>query len=135
MNVAAGIIIVRDQNPDGVTVYHESSSLLHLLEFTTDNRESPTPAGAEVTLNGGTPGEFTIHKGFTRFINFGGDVLNQLLQDYLWSSNNSDVLSVDMYGIVTAHAYNITSPTLVTIICVYKYNSLFQGTVTFIVYL
>ena len=55
-----------------VTVYSESSSLLHLLEFTTDNRESPTPAGTEVTLNGGTSGEFTIHKGFKRFINFDG---------------------------------------------------------------
>lgn len=117
-----------------VTVYPESSSLLHLLEFTTDNRESPTPAGTEVTLNGGTPGEFTIHKGFTRFINFDGGAPNPLLQDYIWSSNNSAVLSVDMYGIVTAHAYNITVPTLVTITCVYKYNSLFQGTVTFIVY-
>ena len=90
--------------------------------------------GTEVTMNGGIVGEFTIHKGFTRFINFNGSAPNVLLQDYNWSSNNSSVLSVDMYGIVTAHSYNITVPTLVTISCVYKYNPLFQGTITFIVY-
>lgn len=117
-----------------LTVYPETSSNIHILNFTTDNRESPNAAGTEVTMNGGIVGEFTIHKGFTRFINFNGSAPNVLLQDYNWSSNNSSVLSVDMYGIVTAHSYNITVPTLVTISCVYKYNPLFQGTITFIVY-
>lgn len=115
-----------------VNVIADTSSTIKHLSFTTDMREAPKAAGTEVTSNGGLVGEFVIHTGFTRFICFSDDAPSALIQDYVWSSSNSSVLYVDEYGIV--YARNVTEPTLVTITCVYKYNKLFTGTITFEVY-
>lgn len=115
-----------------VNVIADTSTTIKRLNLTTDMRVQPNAAGTEVTKNGGTIGGLIIHSGYTRFICFLGETPNVLIQDYLWSSSNSSILIVDEYGIV--YAKSIAEPCLVTITCVYKYNKLFSGTITFEVY-
>lgn len=90
------------------------------IEVTTDMRENILN-GTEVTINNGSPGGLTIHSGYSRALCFKTPNIYPSIDNFRWTTTNSDILTVDKYGYI--HAKNISVTTTVTVNGVCKYNS------------
>lgn len=105
------------------------------VKLTTDVREGGTPCGTEVTINGGSVRDNTIHVGYTRLICFDENTSpSDNIQDYIWSSSNEEVVTVSQYGTVKVISNPFSSICgdnvwqEVTITGIYKYNNRFVAT-------
>lgn len=111
------------------TIYPDNSNQTKNVILTTDQRQGDMPAGTEVTENNGVVGQNTIHTGYTRYICFQSGNPTDSIQDFEWSSSNSEIATVSSFGTITAGEKTGT----VTIVGVYKYNTNFVATLTVIV--
>lgn len=98
-----------------IVVYKKESSTKIVL--TTDVNSDEKLNGTEVRLNGGSSGSNIIHIGYTRSICIIANGPSNIRQDYIWTSSDSSIASIDKYGIVHARSKGI-----VEIKCVNKYD-------------
>lgn len=123
------IIAVYKFNPKEVrsiilTIYPDTTGKVKEVQLTTDERMSGPTSGTEVSQNGGSPKEFTIHSGFTRLICFEKNHPTDSIQDFIWTSSDNSIATVSSYGTILAKDKKGT----VTITGVYKYNPNFIAT-------
>lgn len=104
-----------------IEVYEMNSQTTTVI-LSTDMNEDPSLNGTEVRLNGGQAGGTTISVGYTRSICIIENGPTNIRQDYIWSSSNTSIATVDQYGIVHAKSSGI-----VTIKCVNKYDNSYIG--------
>ena len=107
-----------------IVVYDDYIGDTHEVVLTTDMREVDEHNGTEVLYNGGVPGEFTIHVGYTRSICFKSGNPSYYISDYEWTTSNYSVAYVSDFGTI----YAVSAGT-VTITGVYKYNSNYIATI------
>ncbi len=109
-----------------ITVYDENpSSSNKYLTLTTDYRADPTLNGTEVRVLGQSSGLTTIHKGYTRALCFNVEGQSYSLQDFNWSSDNTTIATVSIYGYVLGR--NVGT---VTITGTCKYNDKIKASIT-----
>ncbi|MCM1260784.1 MAG: Ig-like domain-containing protein [Prevotella sp.] len=104
-----------------LTIFPDTTSGIKEVQLTTDERISGPICGTEVSQNGGSPKEITIHSGFTRLICFKKNHPTDSIQDFIWTSSDDSIATVSSYGTILAKDKKGT----VIIAGVYKYNSNF----------
>lgn len=106
-----------------IQVYEAPQTDIVYLQYGMDVRVGGTTSGTEVTsglgdvIPVGVNPEVTIHRGYNRLICLGSDSPSASIQDFTWTSSNTNIATVSAYGTVGG----VSSGTVV-ITGVYKYN-------------
>lgn len=103
-----------------ITIDYDYYGENEYIEVTTDIRENSLN-GTEVTINNGQPGGLTVHSGYSRALCFKTPNVYPSINNFKWTTTNSDILTVDKYGYI--YAKNVSSSTTVIVNGVCKYNS------------
>lgn len=122
-NYQYGIVPISYTNTLGQTAKTTAST--HLILHT----DTGTTQGTEVTVNNGAVDGTTIQKGFTRYLNLDSSIVDQVKANYLWTSSNEAVATINQSGLITALKVGTT-----TITVTYKNDSKLVGQMEITVY-
>jgi hypothetical protein len=119
-----------------IILLRDVSGIKRYINGSSDLRDNPTDVGTELSSGLGvastTANNIVIHVGKTRKLSFVSGAPSALLQNYIWTTTDANVLYVDSWGIV--YAGDVSVPTTVVITATYMYNSNFECIYTLIVY-
>lgn len=93
------------------------------ITITTDMRQDNS-VGTYVSNNIGNAGENDIMVGYTRLMSLTLDAPSTIIQNYYWTSSDTNIATVSNYGTVKA-----ISTGVVIITAHYKYNSRYSGSI------
>lgn len=84
-----------------LTIVPDDSNEVKIVGLTTDCRVVGQQYGTEVAIKGGNPRENTIHVGYNRYICFESGNPSDSIQDFIWTSSNTNVAIVSSFGTIT----------------------------------
>lgn len=111
-----------------INVNGDYSSVEKYISITTDCRTPSNLNGTEVTVNNGSPNEFTIHSGFSRALSFNINNVYPSIDNFYWYSDSSDII-IQPGGYIEAK--DVAEEKLVTVNGFCIYNSNIRATIIF----
>lgn len=105
-------------------IVYEKAGSTSIVSLTTDSNVDESLNGTEYSKLGGNAGETIVHVGYTRSICIVSGGPTNIRQDYVWTSSDNSIATVDIYGIV----HGVSKGT-VTITCINKYDDSYIGTI------